>query len=289
MRDLKGALSRGIVPDVHDQFIVDAFERGPFTGNPAAIVPLDSWLPDELMQAIAGENNLSETAFFVANGDSYELRWFTPTHEVPLCGHATLASAHIIWDVLGSSADRLSFATKSGQLGVTKLPGLNTYELDFPEAPVGDHVDGAVALSVLGVEGEVFDSLGAAFVVCESATAVRECEPDFDELAKLGAGFAIVTARADFPLQAEGFDVVTRVFAPGVGIEEDPATGSAHCAVAPYWSREMGVSTIKSFQASKRGGYFECKVPGNGRVLIAGTCRTFSTGKLELDGSLTNR
>lgn len=271
------------MPDVLDQFIVDAFESGPFTGNPAAVVPLDSWLPDELMQSIAAENNLSETAFFVSSGDAYDLRWFTPTHEVPLCGHATLASAHVIWTFLGTGAEALEFDTKSGRLGVTKLPDANAYQLDFPEAPIGDHDDGAAALGALGVNGEVFDSLDAAFVVCSSADDVRGCSPDFAALADVGAGFAIVTALADSSLKADGFDVVTRVFAPGVGIEEDPATGSAHCVVAPYWSEKLGLSTIKSFQASKRGGYFECAVQGNGRVLIAGTCRTFSTGKLAMD------
>lgn len=268
---------------VLDQFIVDAFENGPFTGNPAAVVPLDSWIPDHLMQSIAAENNLSETAFFVPNGDLYELRWFTPTHEVPLCGHATLASAHVLWGELISKADRLSFETKSGRLAVTKLAEPNSYELDFPVAPVGEHVDGEAALAALGVGGEVFDSLGASFVVCESADVVRNCEPDFSELAEVGTGFAIVTARADAQLDAEGFDVVARVFAPGVGIDEDPATGSAHCALAPYWCGVLGVSTIRSFQASMRGGYFECSVPENDRVLISGTCRTFSSGKLELE------
>lgn len=271
------------MPDVLDQYIVDAFERGPFTGNPAAVVPLESWIPDELMLQIAGENNLSETAFFVDNGDAYDLRWFTPTHEVPLCGHATLASAHVIWTALSSDAGALSFETKSGRLGVTKLSETDSYQLDFPEAPVGEHVDGAAVLEALNIDGEVFDSLGAAFVVCDSAAAVRECSPDFGDLAKIGAGFAIVTALADSELEAAGFDVVTRVFAPGVGIDEDPATGSAHCAVAPYWSGRLGRSTIKSFQASKRGGYFECEVNGNGRVLIAGACRTFATGRIELE------
>lgn len=271
------------MPDVLDQYIVDAFERGPFTGNPAAVVPLESWIPDELMQQIAGENNLSETAFFVSNDDAYDLRWFTPTHEVPLCGHATLASAHVIWSALMSGAETLSFETKSGVLGVTKLPDANSYRLDFPEAPIGDHENGAAVREALNIDGEVFDSLGAVFVVCESAEMVRDCSPDLDELAKIGDGFAIVTALADSELKADGFDVVTRVFAPGVGIDEDPATGSAHCAVAPYWSGKLGRSQIKSFQASKRGGYFECEVPGNGRVLIAGTCRTFATGQIEIE------
>lgn len=266
---------------VFDQFIVDAFENGPFTGNPAAVVPLEAWIPDELMQSIAAENNLSETAFFVPEGGSFELRWFTPTHEVPLCGHATLASAHVLWSELTSSAERLSFETKSGRLGVTRLSTPDSYQLDFPESPVGDHVDGAAASAALSVGGEVFDSLGASFVVCESADVVRSCEPDFDALAEIGAGFAIVTARADLQLQAEGFDVIARVFAPGVGIEEDPATGSAHCAIAPYWSGVLGKSKIKSFQASKRGGYFDCDVPGDGRILISGTCRTFSKGRLQ--------
>lgn len=265
-----------------EQFVVDAFENGPFTGNPAAVVPLQSWLEDDLMQAIAGENNLSETAFFVPSGDGFDMRWFTPTHEVPLCGHATLASAHVLWNELDSSASRLTFATKSGQLAVTKRPEMNTYELDFPEAPVGEKVEDSSALAALGVEGEVFDVLGASFVVCASADDVRGCEPDFSALEQIGDGFAILSARADFPLQAQGFDIIARVFAPGFGIEEDPATGSAHCSIAPYWSKALGTSTINSFQASERGGYFECNVVGDDRVLISGTCRTFSTGKIQL-------
>lgn len=263
-----------------DQFVVDAFENGPFTGNPAAVVPLESWLGDEVMQSIAAENNLSETAFFVGDGSDFELRWFTPTHEVPLCGHATLASAHVIWKHLGSEVERLNFETKSGKLGVTKRAGSNSYELDFPESKLGGHSDAQALLSALGVEGEASDSLGISLVVCATADSVLNCAPDFAALSKIGDGFAIVTARADTAHADAGFDVVARVFAPGVGIEEDPATGAAHCVIAPYWSEVLGQSSIKSFQASKRGGYFDCEVPGNGRVLLSGRCRTFSTGAL---------
>lgn len=258
------------------QFIVDAFEAGPFTGNPAAVVPLENWLDDDIMQSIAAENNLSETAFFVPDGDAYGLRWFTPTHEVPLCGHATLASAHVFWKELGSESDSVSFMTKSGRLGVSRAAGDDNYTLDFPLAELKPHHNSEAVLKALDVDGECFETEGTAFVVTD-AQAVRSAKPDLDRLTDAANGLAIITALSDE--SAQGTDVIARVFAPGFGIPEDPATGSAHCAIAPYWAERLGKNVIRSFQASERGGHFECEVSGD-RVLITGSCRTFARGEL---------
>lgn len=265
-----------MVSGVPQQFIVDAFEDGPFTGNPAAVVPLENWLEDDIMQSIAAENNLSETAFFVPEGDSYGLRWFTPTAEVPLCGHATLASAHVYWTELHETADAIAFETKSGTLRVTRGSSANSYTLDFPLVRLKPHDAASEVLSALGIGGEVLDAGEAAFVITDPL-ALRTVDPDLSKLEKI-CGMAIVTSPADAAAESRA-DVMTRVFAPAFGIPEDPATGSAHCAVAPYWSDKLGKQTISSFQASDRGGYFECEVADD-RVLITGTCRTFARGEL---------
>lgn len=264
-----------MVSGVPQQFIVDAFEDGPFTGNPAAVVPLENWLDDDIMQSIAAENNLSETAFFVPEGDSYGLRWFTPTDEVPLCGHATLASAHVQWSELGHQSSELAFNTKSGKLRVSRAAGDDRYTMDFPRAEPKPHDSPAGFLSALGIDGEVLFAGGSALVVTDPAS-LRSMKPNLNALELLGDGVAIVTSPADSEAAA---DVLARVFAPGVGIPEDPATGSAHCAIAPYWAEKLGKTTIKSFQASARGGHFECEVAGE-RVLITGSCRTFARGEL---------
>jgi PhzF family phenazine biosynthesis protein len=255
---------------------VDAFADRPFTGNPAAVMPLDAWLPDETLQAIALENNLSETAFTIpADGDAdYELRWFTPTVEVVLCGHASLASGHVLLD----GRDSLRFRTrKSGILAVRRSGEL--LELDLPPTPVraADH---EALLAALKLErGQVFlsaeDSQATAIVLVDDAQAVRACRPDFGLLREIPL-MAIVTAPGD-----RGADVVSRVFVSAWGIDEDPVTGSAHAALTPFWCDRLGRESFTAFQASRRGGQVECRREG-ARVVLGGRCVTVLEGMMRL-------
>jgi PhzF family phenazine biosynthesis protein len=252
---------------------VDAFADRPFTGNPAAVVPLDAWLPDETMQAIAMENNLSETAFTVpdASGEAdYELRWFTPTTEVALCGHATLASGHVLIE-----GPKVRFRTrKAGALEVRR--GVGGYELDLPETLVAP-AEHAELLEALGLpDAEVFLSTSGAedtaVVLVDDEAALRACTPD---MARLGAIelMAIVTATGNEQ------DVVSRVFVPAWGVDEDPVTGSAHAALAPFWCERLGRDSFTAFQASRRGGHVHCHRAGK-RVVLGGACVTVLEGTL---------
>lgn len=262
------------------QFIVDAFENGPFTGNPAAVVPLDAWIPDDLMQAIAAQNNISETAFFVPGETAYGLRWFTPTDEVPLCGHATLATAHVIFEELGAQMTEIQFDSASGPLSVTR--DRDRLALDFPSTMPEREFEGGDPRKALGIDGEVLGAYGNTFVVAESEADVRECRPDMDGLIASGTHMVVVSAAAEAPASVE-FDIVARVFAPQVGIPEDPATGSAHCLLTPYWCEKLGVEELRSHQASERGGYFTCRnLPEIERVEISGTCSTFGRGEIDV-------
>ena len=252
---------------------VDAFADRPFTGNPAAVVPLESWLPDETMQAIAMENNLSETAFTVpdATGESdYELRWFTPTTEVALCGHATLASGHVL-----ISGARVRFRTrKAGVLEVRS--GVAGYELDLPETLVAPAEHPAL-LEALGLpQAQVFLSTSGAeataIILVADEAAVRACAPDMSRLAGIEL-MAIVTAPGDEQ------DVVSRVFVPAWGVDEDPVTGSAHAALAPFWCERLGRDSFTAFQASRRGGHVHCRRLGD-RVVLGGACVTVLEGTL---------
>lgn len=262
------------------QYVVNAFDRGPFTGNPAAVVPLESWPDDDLLQAVGAQNNLSETAFFVPEGDGFRLRWFTPTDEIALCGHATLGAAHVIFEELGDGAESLEFSTMSGNLVVRRAE--RGYEMDFPAvatAPATGELESA-ARAAAGVEsGEVLVAAGAAFLVLDGADAVMRLEPDLAAVAELPRGDLLVSAPGD----GLEYDICARMFAPGVGIPEDPATGSAHCALAPYWSSRLGKSAIRSFQASKRGGYIGCSWrEDDDRVDLTGTCTTFLRGEISV-------
>lgn len=271
------------------QFIVDAFVRGPFSGNPAAVVPLDTWPPDELMQAIAAQNNLSETAFFAPLEDveqqgrrarSYQLRWFTPTTEVDLCGHATLATAHVIARELNDADDGawIVFETRSGRLEVDV--SLGEYAMSLPAAAPNPASDGSDVLDALGeVHGEVFEAFNDRVVIFESSEEVRGCRPDFAALAKLGLRAVCVTAPAD----SDEYDFVTRVFAPGVGIDEDPATGSAQCVLGPYWVERLGRSPVRCDQLSVRGAALTTHwQSGEPQVTVIGRCSTFSRGELAI-------
>lgn len=254
---------------------VDAFADRPFTGNPAAVVPLERWLPDETLQAIALENNLSETAFTVPSegGDAdYELRWFTPSTEIALCGHATLASGH----VLIGDRPRIRFRTrKSGVLAVAR--DREALTLDLPQITVGrgEHAGLLAALGLPG--GEVFlsrdDAQATAVVLVSDADAVRACAPDMAALTRIPL-MAIVTARGD-----GGHDVVSRVFVPAWGVDEDPVTGSAHAALTPFWAERLGRDSFTAFQASRRGGTVLCRREGD-RAALGGRCVTVIEGTL---------
>lgn len=255
---------------------IDAFADRPFAGNPAAVMPLDSWLPDELLQRIAAENNLSETAFLVRDGSTadHELRWFTPATEVALCGHATLASGHFLLSATGG-ADRISFATrKAGVLKVVRDGDGYAMTLPaYPPAPA--EIPGLRdALGITG--GEVLrHPNGYNMVVLDSAEEVLTLTPDFPALAAIGDTLNIVTA------PGTDTDIVSRVFAPAAGIDEDPVTGSAHCVLTPYWSARLGRDRFTAFQASARGGHIDCEAAGD-RVTLRGRCVTVIEGRFSL-------
>lgn len=254
-------------------FQVDAFAERPLTGNPAAVMPLDRWLDDELLQAIAAENNLSETAFTVPSGRDdfdFELRWFTPTTEVPLCGHATLAAGHVL-----TRGEQTRFSTrKSGILTVTRRDDL--LELDIPAARV-ERRDLPGLSDALNAAGETFVGSGAesiAIVLLESEEAVRSVRPDFPALADFPE-LVIVTA------QGESHAIASRVFAVPVGIDEDPVTGAAHAALVPFWAERLGRDRFTAIQASERTGILHCRHSGD-RVLLGGRCFTVVEGYFQL-------
>ena len=255
-------------------FQVDAFADRPLTGNPAGVMPLDRWLPDHVMQAIAAENNLAETAFTVPSESEdadYDLRWFTPAVEVPLCGHATLAAGHIL-----VHSDRVRFSTKSGILTVTKRKHL--LELDLPAAkPVRTEdpaLCAALGLSPRPVWLTAPEFNDSAIVPLESEAEVRAVKPDFAKL-KTIQRMAIVTAPGDEQ------DIASRVFVPYAGIDEDPVTGSAHAALVPYWSDRLGRSEFSALQASTRTGVLHCRLEGD-RVILGGHCHTVIVGTFQL-------
>lgn len=252
---------------------IDAFATNPFEGNPAAVMPLTDWLDDATLQVIAAENNLSETAFIVPSADAgvdFDLRWFTPADEVRLCGHATLASGHF---VLSSDADRnsVTFRTRrAGDLTVRREGG--GYELALPAWPPAPQPlpDIVAALGVEAVETLYRDGGYRVIVVADEAT-VRGLVPDLRKLAEGGDRQTIVTAPGD------ATNIVTRMFAPGAGIDEDPVTGSAHAVIVPYWAKRLGRDRFTAYQASKRGGHLTCRLDGD-RVILGGNCVTVMEG-----------
>lgn len=257
---------------------VDAFSDRPFSGNPAMVYRLDAWLSDELMQQIAAEHNLSETAFVVREDHGWHIRWFTPSHEIPLCGHATLASAFVLYEKYAEASDTLHFSSKSGALSVTRENG--RLLLDFPAMPpseVGVTVDIERALNT-----QVVDVLGSAelLVVLESEQAVRQCTPDLAAIARLPWPGVIVTAKGD----GERYDFVSRYFAPGIGVSEDPVTGSTHCCLIPYWSARLNKFSLTAHQSSARGGDLFCRLEGD-RVKIGGYATLVASGVLTLGGA----
>lgn len=254
-------------------FQIDAFTNRIFGGNPAAIVPLEEWIPDALMQSIAAENNLAETAFFVRGTEGYELRWFTPTVEVDLCGHATLATAHLIFSRYEPTSDRVRFLSKSGWLEVTRAG--DRLALDFPSRPPVACAAPPQLAAALG--GQPVDVLAARdyLVVLKTAAAVRALKPDMEKLATLDKFAVIVTA------PGEDCDFISRFFAPAQGIPEDPVTGSAHCTLIPYWSQRLGLRSLFARQVSARGGELWCE-DRDDRVLIAGQAVLYLQGMIHV-------
>lgn len=254
-------------------FQVDAFAERVFEGNPAAVCPLEAWLDDWLLQAIAEENNLSETAFFVRAASGFELRWFTPDGEVDLCGHATLASAHVLFNHLGHADRDVHFHTRSGKLTVTR--GGRGLRMDFPAtAPTIAEAPAALLEGLGKAPAEVL--IAADYIaVYDSEEDVKALRPDFAQFRLLDLRGVIATA------PGMEFDFVSRFFAPKHRINEDPVTGSAHCELAPYWSKRLGRQQLTARQISKRGGTLDCELDGD-RVILSGSAVDYMTAEIEV-------
>lgn len=254
-------------------FQIDAFAENLFEGNPAAVCPLDAWLPDDILQKIAAENNLSETAYFVEEPGGFRIRWFTPTAEVDLCGHATLASAYVLFNRLGLPGDSVTFASRSGRLAVSRRGDL--LELDFPEqAPVPCEAPALLLRAFSLASAECLKSQDY-FLVVDDMAAVVSARPDLDLLRKLDLRGVGLTSPGG------GHDFVLRFFAPRFGIDEDPVTGSAYTQAAPYWGKRLGKRELRARQVSTRGGEVACRLEGD-RVFIAGKARLYLEGEIHL-------
>lgn len=255
------------------QFTVDAFTDKIFGGNPAAVCVVKKFPTDDLMLKIAQENNLSETAFIVKDGEKFKLRWFTPAIEIDFCGHATLASGFVILTQIEPNLKIVEFETKRGNLTVTKNE--NLFEMDFPayeykKIPVTSEMQEAINAEIL----EAYLSRDLLMVL-KSADAVENLQPNFEKLSKMNVNIQAVTAAG------KDFDCVSRVFAPKIGIAEDPVTGSTHCLIAPYWAEKLGKKKILARQASKRGGILHCEILGE-RVKISGQAALFAVSELNI-------
>ena len=254
-------------------FQIDAFADECFRGNPAAICPLDEWISDELMQKIAFENNLSETAYFKKEGDKYKLRWFTPESEIELCGHATLASAYVIFEYLNKEVKEVTFATMSGDLVVTKEEGKISMMLPKIECERVEVTE--LLIEALGVIPREVLKGNKLMIVLEDEDDVKYLEPNMEILKNIGADRIIVTAKGI------EVDFVSRFFIPNSVIKEDPVTGSAHCELAPYWSRRLRRTILNAEQLSKRGGKLLCEVLDNS-IKISGNAVIFLEGTIKI-------
>ena len=255
---------------------VDAFAGDLFGGNPAAVCPLPEWLPDAAMQAIAAENNLSETAFCVREGDGYALRWFTPTVEVDLCGHATLASGFVVMRFLEPQREAVPFRTvKAGTLTVTR--DADMLAMDFPARPAAPTEAPAGLLEALGGAPRTVLRARDYLIVYDSAAEIAALAPDFAALAGVKDCWAAITTAPG----ENGVDFVSRFFAPAQGVPEDPATGSSHCTLTPYWAERLGKMTLEARQLSRRGGALRCALNGD-RVSIAGRAVLYLKGQIEV-------
>lgn len=251
---------------------IDAFAKEVFKGNPAAICPLEKWLDADLMQKIALENNLSETAFFVKNGDVYEIRWFTPTFEIDLCGHATLASAFVIFEILKLEESIINFHShKSGKLSVEKKGDVLT--LDFPSRPVSPVEIPEGLIEAVGKEPKEVFKARDYFLVYENEQEILDINPNFSKLLEVDTLGVIVTAKG------ESSDFVSRFFAPEVGVFEDSVTGSSHCNLIPFWAERLGKNELFARQISARGGELFCELRGN-RVKIGGNAVLYLKGEI---------
>lgn len=256
---------------------IDAFTSRPFSGNPAAVMLLEHWLDDAMMQAIAMENNLAETAFAVRSGDLWHLRWFTPTQEVDFCGHATLATAHAIFTEY-PALQEVAFDSRAGQLSVSRdgdhyamsMPRLDPQRLDSLPACLRPMFETAPKA--------LFQNAENLFVVMDDPQALRDFRPDFGAMAPLGTTGLVITAQAEADNKA---DFLSRSFAPGVGIDEDPVTGSTHSTLTPYWADVLGKDSLLAYQASARGGWLGCRLHST-RVILTGQAVTFLTGDITL-------
>lgn len=268
---------------------IDAFARQRFGGNPAAVVPLESWLPDEMMQAIAMENNLAETAYVVRREDStYDLRWFTPELEIPLCGHATLAAAFVIFTYYEFTGNVICFHTQSGKLFVEKVG--NSLVLDFPARPLhrlSAPEENALSIQLTTILGktplEIFHSVNNYLAVYGSEADVRSIKPNISALNELADVIGVIVTA-----QGSGeYDCVSRYFCPNTTIPEDPVTGSAHCSLVPYWAEKLGKTTLFAYQASARGGEISCELitettTQNQRVRMGGYAVSYLKGTIEV-------
>lgn len=255
-----------------DQYVINAFTKGKFTGNPAAVCPLTEWISDEKMQQIAMQNNLSETAFLVEKDSKFHIRWFTPKVEVDLCGHATLASAHVIFNNLSHKENLIDFTSKSGPLQVKKME--KAYQLNFPadqitKAPCPEPLSNALG----AIPTDCYQGKDDWLIILEDQKTIENLTPDYRLLESLG-GRGIITSAL-----GEQVDFVSRCFYPAAGIDEDPATGSAHTTLTPYWHKVTGQSFFKAIQLSDRKGFFDCEY-ANDRILISGSCDLFSEGRI---------
>ncbi|PCI79352.1 MAG: isomerase [SAR86 cluster bacterium] len=253
---------------------VDAFANKPFEGNPAAICPLQEWLPEQTMQALAAENNLSETAFFVAEGDGFALRWFTPATEVDLCGHATLAAAYVLFEELDYQGEEIRFSTKSGTLSVMRNG--DSLRMDFPAQPPLPFELPAQLVEAFAATPEDCLKFADIVAVFPSEELVRTADPDMLLLAQLDCRGIIITA------ESTEYDFIARWFGPRTGIEEDPVTGSAFTQLVPYWANRLGKTEFRAKQVSERGGEVTCELVGD-RVLISGKAVLFMRGVIEID------
>lgn len=259
-------------------FHVDAFTDRPFAGNPAAVCLLPTWNEDRWLQAVAREMNLSETAFLVKQPDHFDLRWFTPAVEVDLCGHATLASAHVLWQQGQATSDEIRFSTKSGILKAMRHG--DAIELDFPLKPEEPAQAPAGLLEALGTSARYVGKNQFDYLVeVESEVVLRGIAPDFKRLAVVPARGIIVTSTSADPR----YDFVSRFFAPAAGVDEDPVTGSAHCCLADFWRKRLGKTEFLAFQASARGGVVWVRVVKD-RTLLGGRAVTVAKGELLIEG-----
>ena len=257
-----------------DIYKINAFSEKLFKGNPAAVIPLEQWLPDNLMQNIAYENNLSETAFFISSGKGYHIRWFTPKSEVKLCGHATLATAYVVFNILNENSNEIVFDSLSGKLAVKKIG--NQFTLDFPsQKPVRCEI-----------QSKLIDGLGKEPIACyknedylalyEKQSDILNIRPDFNILKQLDLRGLIITA------PGIKFDFISRFFVPKLGIDEDPVTGSAHTQLTPYWAEKLNKLKLKAKQVSSRGGVLYCEQK-NDRVMISGSAVLYLKGQINIE------